>query len=317
MYKIEKLNFLGNIFIQNQGKLILSNKSISKDKKEILLYEKNNQNDFELTFKFDIEIKKPIIYMLMLSNKLLLIAGYKFILIYKKKDDNYLIYQNISDLDISEIIKIKELNSGDFAICGNGGLVSFKHDNPRRKYLIDYKLDNNIVNDCGIIDFIKINEKENYYFLGGVNGIYIINDKKIINQIKFDGFNTKSIDVKNYICQFTNNIFISCAGRYITIYNISEHKNKQIKFLDENGGVNDNIFTSDKTSVYKYDINSIIILSKKGIFVAQIFNNDEIQINLRINLDDNSHINYLIYIEEEKSLYCKNVYKLKLNTKLK
>lgn len=317
MYKIEKLNLIGNIFIQNQGKLILSNKSISKDKKEILLYEKNNQKDFKLTCKFNIEIKNPIKYMLMLSNELLLISGKNFVLIYKKKDDNFLIYQNICDLDIHEITKIKELKSGDFTVCGKGGLISFKQYNPRRKYLIDYNLDNNIINDNWIIDFIEIKEKENYYFLGGVNGIYIIYDKKVINQIIFDVFNKKSIDVKNYICQYKDNIFIFCTIRYITIYNINEHNYKKIKFLEENKDINDNTFTSDDTSIYKYDNNSIIILSIKGIFIGHIFNNDEIQINLRINLEENYHIKYLIYIEEEKSLYFKNIYKLKLNSKLK
>lgn len=105
MYEINPVGIRGDIFIQNDRKTILSKKS-----NLIMLYKKSNKCDFKLTHQFENSNPPfPIIYMLMLSNELILISGRKFLFIFKKKNEKYSIYQNIFLPDVAEITNIKEL----------------------------------------------------------------------------------------------------------------------------------------------------------------------------------------------------------------
>lgn len=101
--------------------------------------------------------------------------------------------------------------------------------------------------------------------------------------------------------------------------NTCENIFKPINFIEETNEKRKRIGFSDQTTVYKYDINSIIILSQlKGIFIVQIFGNERIQVNFRIKLKD-PYIEFLMFIKEEKSVYFikkGNNYKLKLMKKL-
>ena len=84
MYEIESIGIRNNIFIQNDGKTILSNNN-----NLIMLYEKSIKSGFKLINKFEnYNPPFPIIYMLMLSNELILISGRKFLFIFKKKMKN-------------------------------------------------------------------------------------------------------------------------------------------------------------------------------------------------------------------------------------
>ena len=169
---------------------------------------------------------------------------------------------------------------------------------------------------------MEIKDKINSFILCGSKRAFIINDKKIINQINFnEEINYKSIHERNYICQFNDEIFIFSTAQIITLVNIRENKFKQTNLLEETNEKRKSHPLPDDTLVYKYDINSIIILtSLKGIFIVQIFDKDIIQVNTRIKIGkDYYYKGYLIFIKEEKSIYYKNknsknekiIYKLK------
>ena len=320
MYKIEKFFLPGTIFIQNHGKTILS---LDNDRKNVSVYEKSIQHKYKLIHQFEICLPNNFIwYVFMLSNELILISGRKFIIIYKKVNEKYSLHQEIFVSDWAEISNIKELKNGNFASCGWHGFTSFKLKCSSDKYEIDYEIKKSLLHEHWVIDFMEVKDKINSFILGGSEGAYIINDKKIINKIKLDEeINHKSINVRNYICQFNNEIFIFCTAQIITLVNISENKFKQTNLLEETNEKRKSLSLRDNTIVYKYDINSIIILTElKGIFIAQIFDNDRIQVKTRIKISKDFYYNdYLIFIKEEKSIYYKNkksknenvIYKLK------
>ena len=310
----------GTIFIQNHGKTILS---LDNDRKNVSVYEKSIQHKYKLIHQFEICLPNNFIwYVFMLSNELILISGRKFIIIYKKVNEKYSLHQEIFVSDWAEISNIKELKNGNFASCGWHGFTSFKLKCSSDKYEIDYEIKKSLLHEHWVIDFMEVKDKINSFILGGSEGAYIINDKKIINKIKFDEeINHKSIHIRNYICQFNNEIFIFCTAQIITLVNISENKFKQTNLLEETNEKRKSLSLRDNTIVYKYDINSIIILTElKGIFIAQIFDNDRIQVKTRIKISKDFYYNdYLIFIKEEKSIYYKNkksknenvIYKLK------
>ena len=320
MYKIEKFFLPGTIFIQNHGKTILS---LDNDRKNVSVYEKSIQHKYKLIHQFEICLPNNFIwYVFMLSNELILISGRKFIIIYKKVNEKYSLHQEIFVSDWAEISNIKELKNGNFASCGWHGFTSFKLKCSSDKYEIDYEIKKSLLHEHWVIDFMEVKDKINSFILGGSEGAYIINDKKIINKIKLDEeINHKSINVRNYICQFNNEIFIFCTAQIITLVNISENKFKQTNLLEETNEKRKSLSLRDNTIVYKYDINSIIILTElKGIFIAQIFDNDRIQVKTRIKISKDYYYNdYLLFIKEEKSIYYKNkksknenvIYKLK------
>lgn len=320
MYKIEKFYLPGAIFIQNHSKMILS---FDDDKKKVSVYEKSIKPKYKLIHQFEICPPNYFIwYAFMLSNDLILISGRRFIIIYKKINEKYSLHQEIFKSDWAEIINIKELKNGNFASCGWHGFTSFKQKNSSDKFEIDYEIEKSLLNDYWIIDFMEIKDKINSFILCGRKRAFIINDKNVINQINFnEGINYKSIHERNYICQFNDEIFIFSTAQIITLVNIRENKFKQTNLLEETNEKRKSHPLPDDTLVYKYDINSIIILtSLKGIFIVQIFDKDIIQVNTRIKIGkDYYYKGYLIFIKEEKSIYYKNkksknekvIYKLK------
>ena len=305
MYEIKPIGIRNDIFIQNDGKTILSN-----NKNLIMLYEKSSNSDFKLIHKC--EISNPpfsIIFMFMLSNEIILISGRKFLFILKKKNEKYSLHQ---DIFLSEVAEITNIKNGNFAICGWYGFIAFKQNNSSDIYEIDYEIGKPLLNnDRWICDFMEIKGKKDSFIFCGTYGAYIINDKKNIKQIKFD----EEIDRKgrNYICQFNDDIYVFCTMQYITLVNIRENIFKPINFLEETNEKRKRIGLSDDSTLYKYDINSIIILSPlKGIFIVQIFDNERIQVNIRIKLKDH-YITFLKFIEKEKCIYLKkNDYNYKL-----
>ena len=75
----------------------------------------------------------------------------------------------------------------------------------------------------------------------------------------------------------------------------------------------------DLSKIYKYDINTIILLTDKEIFIIQIFDNEKIQINMTFCIP-NIYDGFLKFIKEEKSVYFKYrkyIKKLTFNNKMK
>ena len=312
MYEIKPIGIRDDIFIQNDGKTILS-----ENNNLIMLYEKSIKSGFKLIHKFENSNPPfPIIYMLMLSNELVLISGRKFLFIFKKKNEKYSLHQDIFLSEVAEITNIKELKNGNFAVCGWYGFIAFKQNNSSDIYEIDYEIEKPLLNnEYWICDFMEIKGKKDSFIFCGVYGAYIINEKKNIKQIKFDEEIDKKFSIgRNYICQFNDDIFVFCTMQYITLVNIRENIFKPINFIEETNEKRKRMRLPDPTTVYKYDINSIIILSKlKGIFIVQIFDNERIQVNIRIKLKDHHYIGFLMFKEEEKCIYLmKNDYNYKL-----
>ena len=134
MYEIKPIGIRNNIFIQNDGKTILS-----KNNNLIMLYEKSIKSGYKLIHKFENSNPPfPIIYMLMLSNELVLISGRKFLFLFKKKNEKYSLHQDIILTEVGDITKIKELKNGNFAVCGYYGFIAFKQNNSSDISDIDY-----------------------------------------------------------------------------------------------------------------------------------------------------------------------------------
>ena len=308
MYEIKPIGIRNNIFIQNDGKTILS-----KNNNLIMLYEKSIKSGYKLIHKFENSNPPfPIIYMLMLSNELVLISGRKFLFLFKKKNEKYSLHQNIFLPEVAEITNIKELKNGNFAVCGYYGFIAFKQNN-YEIYEIDYEIGKPLLNnEYWICDFMEIKDKKDSFIFCGNYGAYIINEKKKIKQIKFNEEIDRKFSIgNNYICQFNDDIFVFCTMQHITLVNIRENIFKPINFIEETNEKRKRFGLPDPTTVYKYDINSIIILSQlKGIFIVQIFDNERIQVNIRIKLKD---IRFYMFKEEEKCIYLmKNDYNYKL-----
>ena len=193
------------------------------------------------------------------------------------------------------------------------GLIVFKeHYN---KYEISFEFNRYELKVPEILfDFMEIKGKENAFILCGWEHAYIINDKKIMNKITFDEFDLKNILNNNYICQFKDNLFVISGIRYITLIKTNENKFKQIKLLEE--------CKTGTPTVYKYNLNSIILLCGEDIFIIQIIDDERIQLNIHIKFGNNNCYHYLKFINEENSIYfrksfmTKEIYKLQFKKKL-
>ena len=116
---------------------------------------------------------------------------------------------------------------------------------------------------------MEIKEKKNSFILYGNKNAFIINDKKIINQITLDN-KYKNFIRNKLIYQINEYLFILSGMRYITVINVNENKFKQIYFLKEVKTVKKDKYDKENNPyLYKYNSNSIIIISYKGIFIIQ------------------------------------------------
>ena len=327
MYKIEKLSIAGNIkAILSKGKRILLYKESQKvsnngalDNYEVLLYEQSTQNDYKLIHQIIFEKVFSPIDILMLSNDIIVISGRNFLLIFKKANTYYETNQELYNSGWAEITKIKELKNGNFGVCGWYGFMMFEKSS-NDKYYKSFEVNHFLLNDYWITDFAEIKGKENSFVLCGYEKAFIINRENIISEITFK--EPKSfINNDNYLLEFQDGLFIIPSIQHITFINTSEKKFKQINFLEEiklkppSPNLPPPTFL-DNSSIYKYDVNSVIIFTKKGIFIVKIINNERIQVNIRIKIG-NYHL--LKFIDEERSLFFDKedgVYKLKFNKKL-
>ena len=315
MYKIENLNLRGEFAtnILNKGKNILLTKSIN-DRYEIQLYEKSNKSNkssYKLVNKIFHDDIWGILYLTMLSNEMILTSSRHTIIIYKKKkDSSYKKYQRITNISWAEIYQIKELENENFAVCGWYGFMIFNKYNS--KYKISLEINESIIGENSMIyDFMKIKGKENSFILYGYYKAFIINERTIINQITLEKELKNFLCFNNLICQFNDELFILSGWKYFTLFNANQNIFKKISFLGE---IKEKV---EVPLVYKYNSNSIIVCSSKGIFIVQLFNNEKIQVNTFIKFDKLGH--RLNYIKEEKALYYKeslgNEYIMKLNFK--
>ena len=132
---------------------------------------------------------------------------------------------------------------------------------------------------------MEIKEKKNSFILYGNKNAFIINDKKIINQITLDN-KYKNFIRNKLIYQINEYLFILSGMRYITVINVNENKFKQIYFLKEVKTVKKDKYDKENNPyLYKYNSNSIIIISYKGIFIIQWINNEKVQVNIFIRIE--------------------------------
>ena len=242
----------------------------------------------------------------MLSNEMIVTTSWKTIIIYKKLNSSYKIDQKMYNSNWGEVTKIKELDKTNFAVCGYYGFMIFKKNN--NIYDITTEISNYLtLKEARIFDFMEIKGKENSFILCGKKQIYIINDNKIINKSSCGKNEFKNkLCHNNYICQFSDELYIVSGVSFITLVNTNENTFKKIYFFKEYKINENNKENEDPCPcIYKYNINSIITLVKNNICFIYIINNENIQINLHIKLDDNS-IHYIKFIDEEKVIYFRN-----------
>ena len=301
-------------YIFDKGNTIL----LSESSNEVYLYEKKtNESDYKLNQKFALNTPWGLIGLTMLSNEMIVTSGRKFIFIFKKdKNSNYIKHQELLNGNWADITIIKELNNiqDHFAVCGWYGFIIFKRQN-NDNYEMELEL-NNSNGISHIWDFMEIKGKERSFILCGSDNIFIVRDKNILNKIDFQEQDKKSWLFSNYICEFKEELFFISGERYITLINTKDNSIKQIDFLKEDKSVQRKKFPPlDISAIYKYDNNSIILLSTKGIFIIQIFKNERIQVNIRI---DTGIFSYIGFDKDKKLIYYvkKNfLCKLKLNNK--
>ena len=327
MYKFEKLNLTGNIkAILNKRKTIILSKKSEKESNngthdvyEVLLYEQSTQNDYKLIHKIIFESVFSPIDIAMLSNEIIVITGRKFLFIFKKVNTYYETHQKIFNSEWAEITKIKELKNGNFGVCGWYGFMIFEKSS-NDSYDKSFEINRSILNYYWITDFAEIKDKENSFVLCGNEKAFIINGQNIIKEITFKD-QKFFLNNDDYICEFQDNLFIIPSIQHITLIDTSENKFKQIEFLEEvklkppTPKLPPPTFLDD-SSIYKYDMNSVIIFNKKGIFIVNIIDNERIQVNICIKI---GYYHLLKFIDEERSLFFDKkdgVYKLKFNKKL-
>ena len=319
MYEIDYICFKGeNVHILNKGNIIASTLGEGV-KNHIFIYEKPlNQSNYKLNQEviFDTWEKKwPVIGLALLSNEMIIASGRRFIVILKKdKNNKYQKHQEFFEDNWAEMINIKELKNipDHFAACGFRALIIFSKQND--KYQITFEINYDILGTTRLSDFIEIKGKEKAFIVCSMKNILITRNKTILNKIEFHKDDEKSSSSNDYICEFNDELFLVSGQRYITLVNTNKNTFKQIKFLS---GKKDNIL--DSTKIYKYDINTIILLSSKKIIIIQIFDDEKIQINMTICIDD-VYYGFLKFIKEEKSVYFQNKYsisKLTFNNKMK
>jgi len=318
MYEIEKLNLTGEIkAILNKGKTILLYR-YHEDNYQVFLYEQSTQKDYNMVYQIMLNKVFSPLDITMLSNEIIVISGRNYILIFKKANTYYETHQEMNESDWAEITKIKELKNGNFGVCGWYGFMIFQKSS-NDKYCKSFEINRSILNDYWINDFAEIKDKENSFVLCGNEKAFIVNGQNIINKIAFK--DPKFFIKNDYICQFKDNLFIIPGIQHFTFINTSENKFKQIDFLEavklkpSNPKLPPPTFF-DSSSIYKYDMNSVIIFTIKGIFIVKIIDNERIQVNICIKLGS---YHLLKFINEEKSLFIDKkdeVYKLKFNKKL-
>ena len=296
MYKIENLNLSFNngekIIILNKGNTLLFYQP-KQNAKLISIYEKSIESGYKLTLELELEENITCIYSIMLSNENIIISGWKSVVIFiKKNNSNYLKNQVFYGLSgWGKMIKIKELKNECFGVCGYNGLTTFQ------KQFANYEISFEIKAEEEIYDFMEIKWKDNSFIMCGKKKIYIINDKKIVNKINFEltnksGFYMTLMNFFDYICQFRDDLYVICGSKYIILINTRENKFKQIEFLKEND--------ESKFHIYKYNSNSIIILSGEKIIIIQIIDDERIQIKTRIIFKDKF---FLRFVKEERAIY--------------
>ena len=315
MYKIKNFNFKGEkVFILNKGNKIAS--TYKGRETHVIIYEKNLD---ESDYKFNQEIKFNsvwgIIDLALLLNEMIIISSRKYIYIFKKDNNSkYHMHQDFFNSDWAEITNIKELyNVKDhFAVCGYYGLIIFKKQND--KYEITFEIDHSILGTNRIADFMEIKGKEQAFILCGVRNIFITSNKNVLNKINFHENDKKSWLGKDYICEFSDELFLVSGQKYITLVNINENKFEQINFFKGK-----RVPVLGASEIYKYDVNTIILLSFNEILFIQIFDNKKVQINM-IFCIQNVNNGLLKFINEEKSVYFieeKKIFKLTFNNKIK
>ena len=232
--------------------------------KKILKY-----SDYELNQEITFNSPFDIIALAVLSNEMIIASGRKFIIIFKKDNNSkYYKHQEFFNEDWAEVTNIKELNnvSDHFAVCGYYGLIVFKKQ--KDKYEITFDIGKSILGTKQVIDFMEIKGKEKAFILCGIYTIFITCNKNILNKINFHENDGKLLSGKGYICEFNDELFLISGQIYITIFNTRENKFKQIRFLGNKKFSDSNL---DSSKIYKYDINTIILLTDKEIFIIQYF----------------------------------------------
>ena len=316
MYKIDYLHFKGEfIHIFNKGNIIISTIEEGNEN-HIFIYEKLlEQSNYELNQEITFEFRWPIIGLSLLSDGMIIASGRKFIYIFNKdKNFKYLLHQKFIDGNWAEMVNIKELKyiQNSFAVCGWNGLFIFSKQN--NKYEITFEIDYHILGTTRLSDFVEIQGKEKAFIICSTQNILITSNKKILNKIEFHEDDQKFWFNNDYICEVSDELFLVSGQRYITLVNTNKNTFKQIKFLNTK-----KYSLLDKTKIYKYDINTIILLSSKEIFVIQIFDEERIQINMSFYIDD-VYNGFIIFIKEEKAVYAHYKYctsKLTFNNKMK
>lgn len=248
----------------------------------------------------------------ILSNEILITFGRKYINIFKKdQNSEYIKHQEFINPNWAEITLIKELHNipDNFAACGWYGFMIFKKTLDD-KYEMELELnDSNGISQIG--DFMEIKGKERSFILCGRNNIFIIKDKNILNKFNFQEEDCKYWIYSNYICEFKEDLFFVSGERYLTLINTNDNTIKQIEYFKKDKtdkGL-------DRSKIYKYYDDSIFVLSKKGIFIFQIFENEKIQENIRI-ITGIEFYNGFDY--DEKSIFYQKkgcLYELQLNDK--
>ena len=301
MYDIEWLGIEGEkIFILNNGEKIISYESESN---KLYLYEKSSNLDYKLNNILNITSLFGIIDCIILSNGMIVTTGRKQIVIYKEDSNSkYFIHQDILDGYWAEIYNIKELSNKNFAVCGWYGFMIFEQNKNSQYELILEMNDSVFNNHHRIYDFIEIKGKENKFILVSNDKVFIINNKKKEKIIELDGEFKSLYRSKNYICQFNDELCIIPGMKELTFININDNSFKQIKFLNENEIIKRKLLddTIINPKIFKYNSKFIILTSLNGLFIIQIINNEKIQVNLRIQYDQN--IEFFDYIGSDKSL---------------
>ena len=312
MYEIQHLNLTSNkFFVSNDGKTLLLSQNIEGSYfSEILIYEKSDGSSFQVTQKF--RPNEFYIGMIMLLNKDIILSGRHFIIICKKDGKfQYTKSQSIRDTDWAEITVLKEFENKKFGASGYGGFFVFEQKDGG-DYHNYYSLSRSELDEQRwTTDFIEIKEKKDSYILCGIDKAFIIDNRKIINKISFNGLDQKGIFQHDYFCRFKDDIYILCLNNYIDLINTKENKFNRIfiKKVEGEFGL---------LKIFKYNKNCIILISRNEILIIQIFNNETIQINIRINYND--FFRTCKFLEEQKSIYFINkadeICKIQFNKKL-
>lgn len=315
MYDIELIGIEGEkIFVLNEGKNIILYESGSS---KFFLYEKSSNSDYKLNNIINLTSLFGVIDCIILSNEMIVTTGRKRIVIYKKdSNSNYIVHQEIFGGDWAEIYNIKELNNKNFAVCGYYGFMIFEQNKISQNYDLILEINESIINSSHrIYDFYEIKGKENKFILLSRDKAFIINNKNIEKTFKLDDEHKSIYRSKNYICQFNDELYIIPGMRVISFININDNSFKQIKFLKENEIKKEKLLSNYilNPKIFKYNSKCIILYTLNGIFFVQIINNEKIQVNLKIQFDEN--IEFFDYIKSDKALIYRNhskYYKFKI-----